>query len=315
MIFHSFCSIRINFNYFYVFLVRIKKNRYLCNINIDNKADMKIIQFITGLMGLTVSCASSSQNSNSEMKTERLTYFSYDHHNSMSMSGEKYDVSCTEDGRVHVVIDEALASEKEFYLADSTIFDELLDLVKTYKMDKYKENYKPKARIFDGDSWSLYYRYDTKRRVSSGGYMAWPDNYREMRKALSDYFRKWRDYQEGVLVMDYFKFTCKNNKGSDIEYTLERGDKEATMTIRDKEENIDKTLNVSNDILRELQEKANSAQLKNKDYDYYTEDEDATRCTYFVRYSTGDTISGITCHTKYPSHKVTTILGFFKRWK
>ena len=115
--------------------------------------------------------------------------------------------------------------------------------------------------------------------------------------------------------MDYFKFTCKNNKGDDTEYTLERGDKEATMTIRDKEQGIDKTLKVDNNILQELQERANSAQLKDKNYDYYTEDEDATRCTYFVRYNTGDTISGITCHTQYPSHKVTAINNFFSHWK
>ena len=105
---------------------------------------MNTTLFLTGLMALAVSCASSPQNNDNEMKTERLTYFSYDHHNSMSMDGEKYDVSSTEDGRIHVVIDEGLAGEKEFYLADSTIFDELLDIVKTYKMDKYKEVVKGK---------------------------------------------------------------------------------------------------------------------------------------------------------------------------
>ena len=275
---------------------------------------MNRILLITGLIGLAVSCVS-SQTSNNEMNTERLNYFSFDHHNSMSQDGEKYDVSYTEDGRVHVVIDEGAPGEKEFYLNDSVIFDELLAIVKTYRTDKYKERYKPKAHITDGDSWDLYYKYDSNRRVSSGGYEAWPDNYREMRRALSDYFQKWRNHQEGVLKMDYFKFTCKNNKGLDTEYTLERGDKEATMTIRDKEQGIDKTLKVDNDILQELQERANSAQLKDKHYDYYTEDENATRCTYFVRYNTGDTISGITCHTEYPSHKVTAINDFFSRWK
>lgn len=271
---------------------------------------MNRILLISGLIGLAVSCVSPQINNN-EMNTERLTSFSFDHHNSMSQDGEKYDVNYTEDGRVHVVIDEGALGEKEFYLNDSVIFDELLAIVETYKTDKYKEHYKPRAHITDGDSWSLYYRYDSKRHVSSGGYMAWPDNYREMRRALSDYFQKWRDYQKGVLAMDYFKFTCKNNKGCDMEFTLERGEEEATMTIHDKEQGIDKTLKVSNDILQKLQEKANAANLKSKIYDYYTEDEDATRCTYFVRYNTGDSISGITCHTQYPSHKVTAIINFF----
>lgn len=274
---------------------------------------MNRILLFSGLMAFALSCVSPKQNNN-EMDTERLTYFSFDHHNSMSMHGEKYEVNTEDDGRLHIVIDEGSPGEKEFYLKNSTILDDLLVIVKTYKMDKYKENYKPRARIYDGDSWSLYYNYDSKRRVSSGGYMAWPDNYREMRKALSDYFKKWRDYKEGVLVMEYFKFTCKNNKGCDIEYTLKCGAEEATMTLRDKEKGIDKTLKVSNDVMQKLQEKTNSVNLKSKMYDYYTEDEDATRCTYFARYNTGDSISGITCHTQYPSHKVRGIIDFFSDW-
>lgn len=267
-----------------------------------------------GLMALTVSCVSTKHNNNA-MKAERLTYFSFDHHNSMAMfHGEKYNVTTMKDGRVHVVIDEGFPTEKEFYLNDTAIFDELLDIVKTFETDKYEGEYKPKFTIYDGDSWSLYYKYDSQRHVSSGGYMAWPKNYGEMRQALTDYFRKWREYQNGVLAMDYFKFTCKNHQGCDKEYTLERGADEATMTLRDAELGIEKTLKVSNDNLQKLQEIANTVKLKDKVYDYVTNDENATRCTYFVRYNTGDTISGITCHTQYPSHKVIGILDFFSEW-
>ena len=65
-------------------------------------------------------------------------------------------------------------------------------IVKNFKMDKYKRDYKPMFDIYDGDSWSLYYSYDSGRSVSSGGYMAWPSNYHEMRNALSAYFSKWQ---------------------------------------------------------------------------------------------------------------------------
>lgn len=261
-------------------------------------------------MALVASCVKPSANGN-EMQGTRLTYFSFDHHNSMSQSGENYNISIADDGRTHVVIDEGSEGEKEFYLADSTIFDELLAIVRTYKMDKYKENYKTWMEITDGDTWSLYYKYDTGRSVSSGGYMAWPKNYHEMRQALADYFQKWRDWDKGVLIMDYFKLTCKNNKGCDQEYTLERGEEEATLTLRDAERGIDTTMKVSNDIMQQLQMRANSVNLKDKMYDYYTDDEEATRCTYFVRYCTGDTVSGITCHTNYPSHKVRGLQEFF----
>ena len=155
---------------------------------------MKINLLYSSLLALAVSCVSPKHNNNEEMNTERLTYFSFDHHNSMSQFGERYNISTTKDGRVHVVIDEGGPKEKNFYLDDTTIFDELLAIVNAYEMDKYKEEYRPKIEVYDGDSWSLYYRYDSRRSVRSGGYMEWPDNYREMRKALVEYFQKWRDF-------------------------------------------------------------------------------------------------------------------------
>ena len=256
------------------------------------------------------------QENRNKMNTERLTYFSFDHHNSMVLyAGEKYEVSTAGDGRVLVVIDEGFPGEKRFYLDDSVIFDELLTIVKAYKMDEYGAYYQPEIQVFDGDSWNLYYKYDSRRTVSSGGYMAWPDNYHDARHALSNYFKKWREYQDGVLVMDYFKFTCKNNRGRDIEYVLERGADEALLTIRDAEKGIDLKTTVSNDQLDNLQRVANAAQLKNDIYDYHTDDENATRCTYYVRYNTGDTISGYTCHTQYPGRKETAIFDFFSHWQ
>lgn len=276
---------------------------------------MKKLLLFTGMLALVVSCSSPKTETNNEMKTEHLIYFTFDHHNTMALYyGEKYNVSIAKDGRVHVVIDEGFPEEKEFYLDDNTIFDELLDIVKTYKMDKYKRDYQPRMQIFDGDSWSLSYSYDTKRSVSSGGYMAWPDNYREMRNALSEYFAKWRNHEAGVLRIDYFKFTSKNNQGLDIEYTLERGETDATVTLRDAERGIDSTFNVDKQYLKAFQERSNAAQLKSTLYDYHTEDPEATRSTYYVRYNNGDTLSGFTCHTQYPSHKVSAILEFFSRW-
>ena len=275
---------------------------------------MKKLLLFAGLLSFAASCVPNNPGTDNEMKTERLTYFSFDHHNTMSQCGERYAVSTMDDGRVHVVIDEGSPEEKEFYLDDAAIFDELLDIVKTYKMDKYKESYQSRMMVHDGDSWSLYYKYDSGRSVSSGGYMAWPKNYREARQALSGYFQKWRAYRDGVLELDYFQFTCKNNKGCDIEYTLERGATEATVTLRDAERGVDKTFQVGNAYLRAFQQTASAVQMKSKMYDYRTDDENATRCTYLMRYNNGDTVSGVTCYTEYQGPKERAIFDFFSRW-
>ena len=267
------------------------------------------------MLGMALIMASCIAQNPKDMNTERLTYFSFDHHNTMAMFyGEKYSVSTEKDGRIHVVIDEAFPDEKEFYLEDTTIFDALLAIVKQYKMDNYKSDYQPEMRIFDGDSWSLYYKYDSGRSQRSGGYMAWPDNYGEMRQALANYFQQWRDYQIGIKIIDFFKFTCKNNQGCDIEYTLERGEDEATLTLRDKERNLDEMRSVSNECLAQLQRVANEIRLKETMYDYYTSDENATRCDFFVRYNNGDTISAVNCYTQYPIHRESAIRGFFSQW-
>ena len=166
---------------------------------------MKKNLLLLGLLSLLGSCMSQNPQNNNTMNTERLTYFSFDHHNTMArFSGESYQVSTEKDGRIHIVIDEAFPDEKEFYIDDTTIFDSLKAIVDEYKMDKYKGSYQPRMQVFDGDSWSVYYKYDSGRSVSSGGYMAWPDNYREMRQALSNYFQQWRDYQIGIKVIDFF---------------------------------------------------------------------------------------------------------------
>lgn len=276
---------------------------------------MKNIVLLAGLLAFAHSCAFHNHDNDGEMKKERLTYFSFRHQNTMVMfAGENYSVSTLVDGRIKVVIDEAFPDEMEFYLDDSTIFDELLAIVKTYKMDKYKSEYKSKWKVFDGDSWSLYYKYDSGRSVSSGGYMAWPDNYGAAGAAISKYFEKWRNYANGINAINYFKFTSKNNKGKDIEYTLERGEEEATVTLFDAEQGVKVSRKVSNDVLDELRQMANVIRLKDKMYDNHNQDEEATKCTYMAVYSTGDTVSGITCYTSFMGNKEGAITNFFSQW-
>lgn len=276
---------------------------------------MKKIMLLLGLLAITVACASQSPKTDNDMKKEeRLTYFSYDHHNSMALNyGENYKVSTEKDGRIHIVIDERYPQEKDFYIDDSTIFDELLVIVKQYKMDKYKSNYHPKWEVTDGDSWSLSYTYDSKRSVSSGGYMAWPDNYREARQALSEYFQKWRDYPVPAKDINVFQLTCKNNKGRDILYRMERGEQEAVLTIHNTEYDVDKQLSVSNDYFGRLQEMVNWYGMKH-DYSNSSDDEGVTNYRFLVCYSTGDTIDLTGYYTTYEGGQLSAFLSLFDNW-
>ncbi len=273
----------------------------------------KIILLI-GLLAIVASCVSQSPQNPKEMNNERLNYFSFNHHNTMArFNGESYLVSTQKDGRIHIVIDEGYPNEKDFYIDDTTIFDDLQAIVKQLKMDKYKNNYKPKMEIFDGDSWSLSYSYDSKRSVSSGGYMAWPDNYREARQAIGEYFQKWRDYPIQAKEINLFHYTCTNKQGCDIEYRLERGEQQATLYMRNAEYETDKQLTVSNDHLTELQELVNIYRMKDEN-SRTTDDDSASAYRFFVSYNTGDTIDFQGYHTTFLGGLESAFVCFFDRW-
>lgn len=275
---------------------------------------MKKHLLLIGLLAFAVSCVSQNPKNNNKMKTERLTYFSFDHHNTMALfNGEKYQVSAMKDGRIHIIIDEGFPKEKDFFVDDTTIFDELAAIIKEFKMDKYKDNYQPMMRIFDGDSWSLYYKYDSGRSNRSGGYMAWPSNYSEARQAISEYFQKWREYAVELKRIDFFQYTSKNSQGCDIEYCLERGEEEATLYIRNAEYNTDQQLSVSNDYLEELQELVNVYGLKDN-ISRTTDDESVTNYSYLVNYSNGDTIDIKGYYTTFVSGTGEAFQYFFERW-
>ena len=265
-------------------------------------------------MVLMCSLASCIAQNPKEMKEERLTYFSYDHHNTMVWhSGEKYNVSTEKDGRIHIVIDEGFPNEKDFYIDDTTIFDELDSIISTFKMHKWRDKYQPSIQIFDGDGWSLYFKYASGKSKGSGGYMAWPKNYHEARNAISAYFQKWRDYPIQAKEINLFQYTCKNKQGRDIEYRLERGEQEAKLFIRNAEYDTDKEIAVSNDYLRELQELVNMYRLKDE-YDRTTDDDSASVYRFFISYNTGDTINFTNYYTTFVSGQTSPFLSFFNRW-
>ena len=266
------------------------------------------------LMVLTCILGSCIAQNTKEMEKERLTYFSFDHHNTMVWhSGEKYNVSTEKDGRIHIVIDEGFPEEKDFYIDDTTIFDELDSIIKAFKMHKWHDRYQPKMEIFDGDIWSLYFKYGSDKSKGSGGYMAWPDNYHAAHQAISEYFQKWRDYPIPNKEINLFQYTCKNKQGRDIEYRLERGELEAKLFIRNAEYDTDKEITVSNDYLTELQELVNMYRLKDE-YNRTTDDDSASVYRFFICYNAGDTIDFTGYYTTFVSGQTAPFLGFFDRW-
>ena len=59
---------------------------------------------------------------------------------------------------------------------DAKVLSHIQDIIKSYKMYKYKERYLPYFDVRDGYMWDFYARFSDGESISSGGSNAWPKN-------------------------------------------------------------------------------------------------------------------------------------------
>ena len=59
---------------------------------------------------------------------------------------------------------------------DAKVLSHIQDIIKLYKMYKYKERYLPYFDVRDGYMWDFYARFSEGESISSGGSNAWPKN-------------------------------------------------------------------------------------------------------------------------------------------
>ena len=103
------------------------------------------------------------------------------------------------------------------FLAEASVMDSLEALVQQYKMDRYKERYKPMFDIKDGDTWDLSLKYSDGKSVRSGGYEALPANGREAFRQVEAFFSPWLKYEpdeEASLVA--FRYELHNEEGTEV---------------------------------------------------------------------------------------------------
>ncbi len=171
------------------------------------------------LLGLFSSLLPSyAQNSD-----EPMTYFFFGRHNSMNpFDGLSYMAKLLDNGKVQIIINEGYPDEKEIITDDKTIFDDLTEISERFNMRKYKSNYSPDTHITDGNSWSLSILFgkNYKNSISSRGYMAGPKNYAEAKKAIIEYFMKWKEYEVPERQVTDFIFTIYDADGKTSNITL-----------------------------------------------------------------------------------------------
>ncbi len=137
-------------------------------------------------------------------------------HGFRGFTNRGYRAERLDDGKTRITVE--LGDDRDrVFLAEASVMDSLEALVQTYRMDRYKERYKPMFDIKDGDTWDFSLKYSDGKSVRSGGYEALPANGREAFKEVEAFFAPWLNFapaEDATLVA--FRYELHNEEGTEV---------------------------------------------------------------------------------------------------
>lgn len=137
-------------------------------------------------------------------------------HGYRGFTNRGYRAERLSDGKVRITVE--LGDDRDrVFLADAAVMDSLEALVREYRMDHYKERYKPMFDIKDGDTWDFSLKYSDGKRVRSGGYEAMPTGAKEAFHKVEELFAPWRNMELAQdAVLKAFRFELHSDKGTEV---------------------------------------------------------------------------------------------------
>ena len=147
----------------------------------------------------------------------RLNSFYYTAtHGYRGYTNRGYRAERLENGTVRITVE--LGDDRDrIFEADASVMDSLEAIVQEYKMDRYKERYKPAFDVKDGDSWDFSLKYSDGKKVQSSGYFTMPHGASEAFKKVEECFAPWRDREpaEDVALLS-FRYELHGDEGSEV---------------------------------------------------------------------------------------------------
>ena len=143
-----------------------------------------IIVLLIGLLVLFI-CNKKAEKE----KIETINSFSFFYTNGYAINTDtRYEIDCKD--RCVAIIKQYGKSEEETVEVDinNDTLDKVIDLLNKYDVIKWDGFSESDQYVLDGDSFSMHFTYNIDKRVSASGYMAWPDNYTEVRDELNNIF-------------------------------------------------------------------------------------------------------------------------------
>ena len=266
---------------------------------------MMILLSILSLFG----CRSQQPPKSDPQQGDSIVYFTLSKSGGMRpFGGYKYKVHETKDGQVHFLFNEEYPDEKEFYVDDHSVFDTLGAIVKKYRMDRYRSKYEPEARVFYGYSWNLYVKYASGKTISSGGYMAGPDNWGEAREELLKCLDYWKQKPGLANDLEYLKYSYGSTN-----YDFRRDGDHAVVTVIDLTKGLHEVVEKPLDIMEALRVMAVSEGLR-VDGKMESDDPEHIPFRFEMAFSNGDHYAYESYDLKYKCHYTEVFFWFLERW-
>lgn len=137
-------------------------------------------------------------------------------HGYRGFTNRGYRAERLSDGKVRITVE--LGDDRDrLFVADASVMDSLEALVQEYRMNRYKERYKPMFDIKDGDTWDFSLKYSDGKRVRSGGYEAMPAGANEAFKKVEELFAPWRNMEPAEdTALVSFRYELHGEEGVEV---------------------------------------------------------------------------------------------------
>ena len=160
-------------------------------------------------------CRQETPASGSDEPTRLVSFYYTATHGYRGYTNRGYRAERLKDDKVRITIELGDDSDRIFE-ADASVMDSLEAIVREYKMDKYKERYRPLFDVKDGDTWDFSLDYSNGKRVRSGGYFTMPDGAAEAFDKIEDLFSPWRDQEPDGAALVSFRFELHVQEGGEV---------------------------------------------------------------------------------------------------
>ena len=153
-------------------------------------------------------------------------------HGYRGFTNRGYRAERLEDDAVRITVE--LGDDRDrIFIADAAVMDSLEAIVKEFKMNRYKERYKPVFDIKDGDSWEFYLDYSNGKKVRSGGYEAKPDGANEAFDKIEAFFAPYLNIEpEDNYALVAFRYELHTQgEGSEV-FWLKKDESHNTLYFR-----------------------------------------------------------------------------------